>query len=78
MKPYEEIVNFIAESAGPEKLRAFRPSAASELRVAELLQRQKAGMLTAREREELELFVQLDHVISLAKARTRRRSPRSA
>ncbi len=68
MEPCEEIVTFIAETAGAEKLGAFKPSAAAEQRVAELLQKQKSGTLGARENEELQRFVQLDHVMSLAKA----------
>ena len=79
MKPFEEIVKFIAETAGAERLSAFKPSIAAEKRVAELLAKQRAGTLRTREREELQLFVQLDHVLSLAKARAlargRRRVP---
>lgn len=71
MKPFEEIVQFIADAAGEERLSAFRPSAAAEKRVAELLARQKAETLTPKEREELQVFVQLDHVISLARAKAR-------
>lgn len=78
MEAYEEIVTFIAEAAGAEKLGAFKPSAAAEQRVAELLQKQKNGTLSARENEELQRFVQLDHVMSLAKAKARARKSTSA
>ena len=80
MKPFEEIVQFIADSAGAERLSAFRPSTEAEKRVAELLARQRAETLTAKDREELQMFVQLDHVLSLAKAlaRVRGRSRRTA
>lgn len=78
MKPFEEIVKFIADTAGPEKLGAFKPSAVAEKRVAELLEKQKEGALSARESEELQLFVQLDHVMSLAKAKARARNRSSA
>lgn len=71
MKPFEEIVKFIADTAGAEKLGAFKPSAAAERRVAELLAKQQAGSLRPKESEELQLFVQLDHVMSLAKAKAR-------
>ena len=74
MKPFEEIVQFIADAAGAERLCAFRPSAAAEKRIAALLARQKTDALTPREREELQMFVQLDHVMSLAKAHARVRS----
>lgn len=78
MKPFEEIVKFIADAAGPEKLGAFKPSSAAEKRVAELLAKHKQGSLSAKEREELQLFVQLDHVMSLAKAKARARNRSSA
>jgi hypothetical protein len=37
MKPFEEIVKFISDTAGIEKLSASKPSEAAEKRVAELL-----------------------------------------
>lgn len=77
VKPFEEIVQFIADAAGAEKLGSFRPSAAAERRVSELLAKQRDGTLRPKELEELQMFVQLDHVMSLAKARSRsRRRPR--
>lgn len=78
MKPFEEIVQFIADAAGSDKLNAFRPSASAEKRIATLLGKQKAGTLRPAEREELQTFVQLDHVMSLAKARARLRPSASA
>jgi len=71
MKPFEEIVQFIVDTAGAERLGAFRLSMAAEQRVAGLLAKQKMGKLRPKEREELQMFVQLDHVMSLAKARSR-------
>jgi hypothetical protein len=78
MKPFEEIVKFIADAAGVEKLTAFKPSGAAEQRVAELLSKQQDGSLSPKEAEELQLFVQLDHVMSLAKAKARSRKSSSA
>ena len=74
MKPFEEIVQFIADAAGAERLCAFRPSVAAEKRIAALLARQDSDALTPKEHEELQMFVQLDHVMSLAKARARVRA----
>ena len=71
MKPYEEIVSFIAKAAGAERLGAFHPTKTAEERVARLLARLNAGTIRPTERRELDLFVQLDHVMSLAKARAR-------
>ncbi len=78
MKPFEEIVTFIADCAGQEKLSAFRPSKSAEQRIATLLAKQTEGTLRPSERNELELFVQLDHVMSLAKAKSLTRRTRVA
>ncbi|MDB6139824.1 MAG: hypothetical protein JWO94_2896 [Verrucomicrobiaceae bacterium] len=78
MRPFEEIVKFIADAAGVEKLSAFKPSDAAEKRIALLLSKQKNGTLRSKESEELQLFVQLDHVMSLAKAKARQRHRASA
>ena len=74
MKPFEEIVSFIANAAGAERLSAFRPTKAAEERVKALLAKLKAGTIRPTERRELDLFVQLDHVMSLAKAKARARA----
>ena len=74
MKPFEELASFIANTAGAERLDAFRPTKAAEQRVALLLGRLKEGTIRPSERRELDLFVQLDHVMSLAKAKTRAKS----
>ena len=74
MKPFEEIVSFIASAAGEKRLSAFRPTKAAEQRVSSLVEKLKDGMIRPAERRELELFVQLDHVMSLAKAKARARS----
>ncbi len=71
MKPFEEIVSFIARSAGAERLGSFRPTKAAERRVAMLLGRLREGTIRPAERRELDMFVQLDHVMSLAKAKAR-------
>lgn len=78
MKPFEEIVQFIADAAGAEKLNAFKPSVTAERRVAELLAKQQSGALRPKESDELQLFVQLDHVMSLAKAKARAKNRATA
>lgn len=72
MNPFKEIAKFVADTAGLEKLNSFRPSAAAEKRIAKLLTRKREGSLRFQEREELQLFVQLDHVLSLARALAKR------
>jgi hypothetical protein len=71
-RAYEEIVEFIAASSGPRSVIAFRPSEATRARVAELVQREKTEGLTPAETSELDHYLQLEHVMRLAKARAKK------
>ena len=70
MKPYEEIVEFIA-SLRPRELVDFTPSEPARQRVWELLERRKAAPLPAEERTELDHYLEVEHLMRLAKARAR-------
>lgn len=67
---YQEIVELIA-GANPAGVAAFRPSDEARARVAELIDREKSQKLDPDERSELEQYLQLEHVMRLAKARAR-------
>ncbi|HYU35743.1 MAG TPA: hypothetical protein VEW48_26600 [Thermoanaerobaculia bacterium] len=71
-RAYEELIDFIAAGSSPRSVIAFRPSEATRARVAELLSREKAGGLTPDEGSELEHYLQLEHIMRLAKARAQR------
>lgn len=49
----------------------FRPSEAARERVADLLEREKDGELSRDEKSELDHYLQLEHLMRLAKARAR-------
>lgn len=68
-RAYEEVIDFIAGGTTPRNVVTFRPSEASKERVAELLQRKKTSGLSAEENSELEHYLQLEHLMRLAKAR---------
>ena len=69
IKAYEEIVDFIAAGTTPEDVISFRPSEAAQERVADLLAREKEGELSPIERSELDHYMQIEHLMRLAKAR---------
>ncbi len=71
VRAYEEIVDFLAAGISPRALITFRPSDAARARVADLLEREKADGLTAEETSELSHYLQLEHLMRLAKARAR-------
>jgi hypothetical protein len=72
-KLYEEIIDFIATGTTPQTVVSFHPSDAAQRRVAELVERSKDGSISAEEHSELQDYLQLEHIMILAKARARRR-----
>ncbi len=73
-KAYEEIVDFIAAGSSPQNVIAFRPSEEARQRVWDLVARERAGSLSQEETSELEHYLQLEHIMRLAKARAQRYS----
>lgn len=71
VKAYDEVVDFIAAGTTPQNVIAFRPSEESQERVNDLLAREKSGEATAAERSELDHYMQIEHLMRLAKARAR-------
>ena len=71
VKVYEEVIDFIAAGTTPQNVIAFRPSEAARERVAELLAREKECDLSRDEKSELDHYLQLEHLMRLAKARAR-------
>jgi hypothetical protein len=69
---YEEIVEFIAAGTTPSSVVAFRPSASAKARVADLISREKSEGLSDEETAELNHYMQLEHLMRLAKARARK------
>jgi len=71
-KAYEEIIEFIAAGSSPSSVVSFRPSEATKGRVADLVAREKIDALSPEETSELEDYLQLEHIMRLAKARAKR------
>jgi hypothetical protein len=67
---YFEIIDFIAGTT-PEAVVHFRPSREVQERVAELIGREEAGGLSTDEQAELDHFLELEHILRMAKARAR-------
>jgi len=70
---YDEFVDFIANGSTPQSVIDFRPSDAAKVHVADLIRRQKTDSLSADESAELNQFLQIEHLMRLAKARARQR-----
>ena len=70
---YDEFVDFIAGGTTPQSVIDFHPSEATKTKVAELIHRQKTASLSPDETAELNNFMQIEHLMRLAKARARQR-----
>jgi hypothetical protein len=68
---YFEIIDFIAAGTTPEGVVHFRPSPEAQRRLAELVDREKESGLSAEEKAELDHFIELEHILRMAKARAR-------
>ncbi len=72
VKAYEEVVNFIASGTSPDSVIHFQPSESVKERVATLISHEKTDGLSPEETTELNLYMQLEHIMRLAKARARK------
>lgn len=72
VKVYEEVVDFIASGTTPDSVVHFHPSESVKERVSDLISREKTAELSEEEKSELDLYMQLEHIMRLAKARARK------
>lgn len=70
---YDELVDFIAAGSTPQSVVDFRPSEETKTHVGDLIRRQKTGSLSPDETAELNHYLQIEHLMRLAKARARQR-----
>ena len=68
---YLELIDFIAAGTTPQAVADFHPSGEAQQRVADLLEREQTTGLTAEERIELDHYMELEHILRVAKARAR-------
>jgi hypothetical protein len=71
----DEIIDLLA--AAPNVLE-FKPSEAARARVWELIAREKNGTLTEAEKNELDHYGHIEHILRLVKARARRLQKQAA
>jgi hypothetical protein len=68
---YLEIIDFIAAGTTPKAVAAYCPSSEAQQRVAELIRSENEAGLSVSERAELDHFMELEHILRMAKARAR-------
>ena len=72
IRAYDEVIDFIAAGTSPSSVIAFQPSDPVKQRVADLIRREKIADLSLDEKSELDNYMQLEHLMRLAKARARK------
>lgn len=70
-KAYEEVIDFIAAGVNSHDIINFHPSFAAKEHVLDMIHREKSSGLSAEEKSELDHYMQLEHIMRLAKARAR-------
>jgi hypothetical protein len=68
-KVYNEIIEFIAGGTTPQSVIDFKLSNAAQDRLEDLVYAHQTGELTPEEKKELDQFLTLEHIMTLAKAR---------
>ena len=68
---FDEIVDFITSAPQPEQILKFKPSADAQLRLEWLLDKKREDGLSEDENHELEQYLTIEHIMRLAKARSR-------
>lgn len=68
---YDELIDFIVRGTTREAVAEWTPSEEAKARVWDLISREKDGRITGEERDELNHYMELEHVMRLAKARAR-------
>lgn len=66
---YEEIIDFILAGKSADAVANFHASDAVKERVSDLIRREKNQGLSPAETAELNTYMQLEHIMRLAKAR---------
>ncbi len=71
IRAFDELAEFFASKV-PDDLIAFQPSQATSDRVELLIFKEKSDGLTVEEKDELDAYMVLEHIMRLAKAKARK------
>jgi hypothetical protein len=69
MSPYTSFIEYLLEKMTPEEILAYQASDAEQERAEELTEKNKEGILTPKERAELEEMMNLEALVHLLKVR---------
>lgn len=66
---YNELLDFLVAAPSPQDIVNFKVSAAAQSRLRQLLEKNQEAALTDAEQAELDAYEQVEHVMTLLKAR---------
>ncbi len=69
VSPVEELAEFLAQSPSAAEIAGFRLSPSAMTHIQLLMDKNKAGVLTAEEARELDRLILLDDIIGLIQSR---------
>ena len=72
IKVYDEIVDFIASGTTPQSVIDFHLSESAQERLEDLIYNAKNNALTKEDKRELDHFLTIEHILTLAKAKAHR------
>lgn len=64
---YRDVLNFLISQPSPQELAQFAPKPEVQAHVTALLEKNRAGMLTAVEQNELDEYVRINHLVTMFK-----------
>ena len=70
---YERVIEFLADGPSSQEIVTFRPPPGVQRRFSDLLEANRQRALTLQEEEELDHYIRLERMLSLLKAKARRR-----
>ncbi len=70
-RSYHEVIDFISSGPKPEEILNFKPSEKLVERVEYLLAQKRNDCLTLAEKEELDYYLIIEHIMRMAKARAK-------
>lgn len=69
IKVYDEIIELIARGTTPQSVINFHLSDTAQNRLEDLIYNSKNNELTQEEKQELDSYLMLEHIMTLAKAK---------
>ncbi len=72
-RAFDEIVDLLTSCPTPEEILSFKPSKKMQERVSSLLEKKRNDQISEEEKQELDHFMMIEHIMRIAKLRAKKR-----